>query len=87
MLERKTAERFARQQNTLLTRLDASPALSALREPALLLCCRQDSWASVKHHKAIQLLAPDTQLSVIKDAGHMVLMDQPEASISASSGD
>ena len=37
MFERKTAERFARQQNALLTWLDASPALSALREPILLL--------------------------------------------------
>ncbi len=81
MMERKTAERFARQQNALLTRPDASPVLAALRIPTLLLCGRQDSWASVAQHKAMQVLAPHAQLSVIEDAGHMVLMERPEATI------
>lgn len=81
MFERKTADRFARQQNALLTRPDASPVLTALRVPTLLLCGRQDSWASVAQHTAIQVLAPHAQLSVIEDAGHMVLMERPEATI------
>jgi hypothetical protein len=33
MMERKTAERFAHQQQALLTRPDASPVLAALRVP------------------------------------------------------
>ena len=81
MMERKTAERFARQQNALLTRPDASPVLAALRTPTLLLCGRQDSWASVAQHTAMQVLAPHAQLSVIEDAGHMVLMERPEATV------
>ena len=81
MFERKTADRFARQQNALLTRPDASPVLRALRVPTLLLCGRQDSWASVPQHTAMQLLAPHAQLSVIEDAGHMVLMERPEATV------
>ena len=81
MFERKTADRFARQQNALLTRPDASPVLTALRVPTLLLCGRQDSWASVAQHTAIQVLAPHALLSVIEDAGHMVLMERPEATI------
>ena len=81
MMERKTAERFARQQNALLTRPDASPVLAALRIPTLLLCGRQDSWASVAQHTAMQVLAPHAQLSVIDDAGHMVLMERPEATV------
>ena len=81
MFERKTVDRFARQQNALLSRPDASPILKALRVPTLLLCGRQDSWASVAQHTAIQVLAPHAQLSVIEDAGHMVLMERPEATI------
>ncbi len=83
MFERKTAERFARQQHALLTRPDASPVLAALRVPTLLLCGRQDSWASVAQHTAMQVLAPHAQLSVIEDAGHMVLMERPEATVQA----
>ncbi len=81
MMSRKTAERFARQQHALLTRPDASPVLAALRMPTLLLCGRQDSWASVAQHTAMQVLAPHAQLSVIEDAGHMVLMERPEATV------
>jgi pimeloyl-ACP methyl ester carboxylesterase len=83
MMERKTAERFARQQNALLTRPDASPVLAALRVPTLLLCGRQDSWANVAQHTAMQVLAPHAQLSVIENAGHMVLMERPEATVRA----
>jgi pimeloyl-ACP methyl ester carboxylesterase len=83
MMSRKTADRFARQQNALLTRPDASPVLAALRVPTLLLCGRQDSWASVAQHTAMQVLAPHAQLSVIEDAGHMVLMERPEATVKA----
>jgi pimeloyl-ACP methyl ester carboxylesterase len=81
MMSRKTADRFARQQHALLTRPDASPVLAALRIPTLLLCGRQDSWASVAQHTAMQVLAPHAQLSVIEDAGHMVLMERPEATL------
>lgn len=81
MMSRKTADRFARQQHALLTRPDASPVLAALRIPTLLLCGRQDNWASVAQHTAMQVLAPHAQLSVIEDAGHMVLMERPEATL------
>ena len=81
MFERKTAERFARQQHALLTRPDSRVQLAALRMPTLLLCGRQDSWANVAQHAAMQVLAPHAQLSVIEDAGHMVLMEQPGATV------
>lgn len=83
MMERKTAERFAHQQQALLTRPDASPVLAALRVPTLLLCGRQDGWANVAQHTAMQALAPHAQLRVIEDAGHMVLMERPEATLQA----
>ncbi|MEO6017253.1 MAG: alpha/beta hydrolase [Polaromonas sp.] len=77
MFTHKDAERFARQQNALLTRPDASSVLSGLGMPCLLLCGRQDNWATVAQHAAMQALAPGAQLSVVEQAGHMVLMEQP----------
>ena len=81
MFTRKNAERFARQQNALLTRPDASPVLAGLTLPTLLLCGRQDNWASVAQHEAMQTLAGHASLCVIEDAGHMVLMEQPESTV------
>lgn len=83
MFEGKTAERFTRQQHALLNRPDASGVLAVLRVPTLLLCGRQDSWANVAQHTAMQGLVPHAQLSVIEDAGHMVLMEKPEATVQA----
>lgn len=79
MFERKSAGRFARQQNALLTRPDGRPVLASLTLPCLLLCGRQDGWAGVAQHEAMQALAPHARLSVIEDAGHMVLMERPQA--------
>lgn len=77
MFARKDAGRFARQQNALLTRPDASSVLAGLRMPCLLLCGRQDNWATVAQHAAMQVLATGAPLSVIEEAGHMVLMERP----------
>ena len=80
MFARKNADLFARHLNALLTRPDASPVLAGLQAmalPTLLLCGRQDSWASVAQHEAMQALAPESDLSIIEDAGHMVLMERP----------
>ena len=83
MFARKNAGRFARQQNALLTRPDASPVLSSLKMPCLLLCGRQDSWATVVQHEAMRALAPHASLAVIEEAGHMVLMERPQPTITA----
>jgi pimeloyl-ACP methyl ester carboxylesterase len=86
MFARKTAECFALQQNALLTRPDASPVLADLARlglPTLLLCGRQDAWASPAQHAAMQRLAPSAQLSVIDEAGHMVLMERPQETVQA----
>ena len=80
MFARKNVERFARQLNALLTRPDAGPVLAGLQAmqlPTMLMCGRQDSWASVAQHEAMQALAPHASLRVIDDAGHMVLMERP----------
>ena len=83
MFMRKSAERLARQQQALLTRPDSTPALRALKLPTLVLCGRQDGWANVAQHEAMQALAPHAGLAVIEGAGHMMLMERPQATSQA----
>jgi pimeloyl-ACP methyl ester carboxylesterase len=83
MFARKTSARFERQQHALLNRPDATPVLAGLSLPTLLLCGRQDAWAGVAQHEAMQALAPHSALSVVDGAGHMVLMEQPLPTITA----
>jgi pimeloyl-ACP methyl ester carboxylesterase len=83
MFARKSVARFERQQHALLERPDATDVLRGLKMPTLLLCGRQDAWAGVAQHEAMQALAPRAKLCVIEDAGHMVLMEQPESTVAA----
>lgn len=78
MFERRSADAFERQIRALLQRPDASDVLRAIRVPALVLCGRQDSWAPVAQHEAMQRLIPGAVLAVVEDAGHMAPMEQPE---------
>lgn len=79
MFERKNADIFERQIRALLSRPDATTVLERLTMPTLVQCGRQDSWANVAQHQALQALAPHAQLDIIEDAGHMAPMEQPEA--------
>ena len=79
MFERKTAAIFERQIRALLSRPDASAVLERLTMPTLVQCGRQDSWANIAQHQAMQALATHAQLDIIEDAGHMAPMEQPGA--------
>lgn len=79
MFERKTADIFERQIRALLSRPDATTVLERLTMPTLVQCGRQDSWANVAQHQAMQALATHAQLDIIEDAGHMAPMEQAEA--------
>lgn len=81
MFERKSADIFARQIAALLARPDATPVLTALRVPTLVLCGEHDSWATPAQHARIAaLVRPDlVTLELVQDAGHMSTMEQPAA--------
>ncbi len=53
--------------------------LRAIRVPTLVACGRQDSWAPVAQHVAMQTLVPDATLAIFEDAGHMAPMERPDA--------
>jgi len=81
MFERKSADIFARQIAALLARPDATPVLTALRVPTLVLCGEHDSWATPAQHARIAaLVRPDlVDLQLVTDAGHMSTLEQPSA--------
>lgn len=80
MFARKSADVFAAQIRALLARPDATPQLQAVAVPALVACGRQDSWSPLAQHEALAALIPARpSVCVIEDAGHMSLMERPQA--------
>lgn len=77
MFATKTADTFAGQIEALLARPDASDVLRGLQIPTLLALGRQDNWANLTQHQAMQALAPHASLEVIEEAGHMAPMEKP----------
>ncbi len=78
MMGRKTPEIFAAQIKALLERPDATPVLSTIRCPAMVLVGRQDTWSSIAGHREIAALIPNATLAVIEHCGHMSPMERPE---------
>jgi pimeloyl-ACP methyl ester carboxylesterase len=77
MMARKNADVFAAQIEALLFRPDASSVLREIKVPTLIALGRQDSWANLSQHEAMQALLPNAKLQVIEDAGHMCPMERP----------
>ncbi len=77
MMGRKTSEIFAAQIKALLERPDATPVLSTIRCPAMVLVGRQDTWSSIAGHREIAALIPNATLAVIEHCGHMSPMERP----------
>jgi pimeloyl-ACP methyl ester carboxylesterase len=79
MFERKSVGQFAAQIHALLNRPDASDVLSRLQQPVWLICGAQDGWSNVAQHQAMADLLARPELRIVEDAGHMFLMEQPDA--------
>lgn len=77
MFARKPPEIFARQIQALLERPDATPVLSTIRCPTLVLCGREDSWSLPATHKQMAARIPQSRLVQIENCGHMAPMERP----------
>lgn len=77
MLARKSPEVYAGQIKALLERPDATPVLSTIRCPSIILCGRQDSWSLLSTHKEIAARIPQSKLVIIEECGHMAPMERP----------
>lgn len=76
-------EVFVRQARALQRRLDQQKTLRRLKCPALVLCGEHDGLTPVKRHEFMAELIPYAELCVIPDAGHLPVLEQPEATTQA----
>ena len=79
MLSRTTIKEFKDQIHALINRPDASNYLRSIQCPTLVLCGREDAWASLHGHEQMARQIHNAKLVVVEKAGHMAPMEQPEA--------
>jgi pimeloyl-ACP methyl ester carboxylesterase len=77
MMSASSVDAFTGQIRALIHRPDASSLLPAINCPALVLCGREDEWATASAHEDMARLIPRSQLVVIPDCGHMSTLEQP----------
>lgn len=70
---------FIRQTGALAARPDAREGLARLRLPVLVLCGRADTLCPVRRHEEIAALIPGARLAVLEEAGHLPVLEAPEA--------
>lgn len=78
MVCRQTPEIHQNQIQALLTRPDAGLELSKIRCPTLLAVGEQDQWSPVSQHEEMAADIDDAHLSVIREAGHFALLENPD---------
>ncbi|MSQ56190.1 MAG: alpha/beta hydrolase [Limnohabitans sp.] len=82
MFETKSADIYGYQVTALLARPDATDVLKSLTMPTCVVAGEFDSWATPAQHQEICDLIPSKpQLDVIKDAGHMMMMEKPQGTL------
>jgi len=79
MFARRTPETYEAQIRALLARPDARSLLPSIACPTLVLCGREDLWASPAQHEEMAARIPACQLVVVPDCGHMSSLEQPAA--------
>ncbi|GAB2518941.1 alpha/beta fold hydrolase [Microbulbifer agarilyticus] len=70
---------FVRQARALGTRCDGLELLQEFSPPALLLCGDEDVICPVELHQDMATVMPQSDLVVVKNAGHMTPLEQPES--------
>ncbi len=74
---------FEAQSRALQIRPDQTETLRTLNIPALILCGEDDTLCPISRHELMRDLMPDAELEVIKGAGHLPVLEQPEATNAA----
>jgi pimeloyl-ACP methyl ester carboxylesterase len=78
MILRNSIEDFQGQVNALLNRKDQTPYLSRISHKVLLLAGENDNWSPPQQHEFMAERLASSQLEIVPDAGHMVIMEKPE---------
>ena len=79
MVLRHDPQDYRRHIEAALSREDQNRYLPTIAQHVLLICGEEDEWSPVEQHREIARMIPDAELVIVKDAGHMVTMEQPEA--------
>ncbi|CAN0586841.1 unnamed protein product, partial [Ectocarpus sp. 12 AP-2014] len=72
------AQVFADQSAALKARADQRETLRNVTVPTLILCGEDDRLCPLKRHTLMHELVPGSTLTVIKGAGHLPTLEQPE---------
>jgi len=83
MVLRAGADVHERQIRALINRPNASTYMAELGCPILLIAARQDGWSPITQHQEIAEAAPDAELVIIEDAGHVGPVERPAEVTSA----
>lgn len=83
MVGRMSGPIYAAQTRALLGRPDATEVLKNIACPTLILCGMEDGWSPPERHRRMAELAPCSILRLIDDCGHMSMMEQPDAVLTA----
>jgi len=57
---------------------DVMDRLGEIRHPALIICGSEDRLTPIKYSQYLFQHIPDAQLKIVPDAGHMVMIEQPD---------
>src|SRR5450830_170586 len=79
MVQRMSPEIYAGQTRALLGRPDATPVLSAIVCPTLILCGSEDAWSPPERHARMAALISGSVLTEVPACGHMSTMEQAAA--------
>jgi pimeloyl-ACP methyl ester carboxylesterase len=83
MIERFTADAYARQVNAMLNRPEVLSVLKTIAVPTLLLSGSDDAWSPVSQQESIRRRIPHATLFEIPGAGHMAPLERPSAVVTA----
>jgi len=79
MVGRASPAQHERQIRALIGRPDATPVLPTIGCPTLVMCGRQDRWATLAQHETMAAAIPGARLEVIEDSGHFAPVERPAA--------
>lgn len=74
---------FIRQSRAMQRRPDQQKTLRITRVPAFVICGRMDTINPVRRHEFMSELIPHGHLRIIEDAGHLPMIEAPEATTAA----
>lgn len=78
MAEALGPETFSAQSHAIQTRPDQTETLRRVTVPTLVLCGEEDRLCPISRHELMHDLIPGSELDIVRGAGHLPTLEQPE---------